>query len=48
LLDEASGHHSFAAGGVGRRDATIGAAGAAVAVVGTAALMRRVRMKRRG
>ena len=33
---------------VGRRDAAVGAAGAAVAVVGTAALVRRARKKRRG
>jgi hypothetical protein len=48
LLEQASGHHALAARRVGRRDATIGAAGAAVAVVGTAALVRRARRKRRG
>ena len=42
------GHHALAARRVGRRDATIGAAGAAVAVVGTAALVRAARRKRRG
>ena len=48
LLEQVSGHHALAALRVGRRDATIGAAGAAVAVVGTAALVRRARKKRRG
>ena len=48
LLEQVSGHHAVAARRVGRRDATIGAAGAAVAVVGTAALVRRARRKRRG
>jgi nucleoside-diphosphate-sugar epimerase len=43
-----TGHHAVGARRVGRRDATIGAAGAAVAVVGTAALVRRARKKRRG
>jgi nucleoside-diphosphate-sugar epimerase len=47
LLEQVSGHHAVAARRVGRRDATIGAAGAAVAVVGTAALVRRARKKRR-
>jgi nucleoside-diphosphate-sugar epimerase len=48
LLEQVSGHHALAARRVGRRDATIGAAGAAVAMVGTAALVRRARRKRRG
>ncbi len=48
LLEQARGHHALAARRVGRRDATIGAAGAAVAVVGTAALVRAARRKRRG
>jgi nucleoside-diphosphate-sugar epimerase len=48
LLEQVSGHHAVAARRVGRRDATIGAAGAAVAVVGTAALVRAARRKRRG
>jgi nucleoside-diphosphate-sugar epimerase len=48
LLEQVSEHHALAARRVGRRDATIGAAGAAVAVVGTAALVRRARRKRRG
>jgi nucleoside-diphosphate-sugar epimerase len=48
LLEQARGHHAVVARRVGRRDATIGAAGAAVAVVGTAALVRAARRKRRG
>jgi hypothetical protein len=48
LLEQVSGHHALGARRVGRRDATIGAAGAAVAVVGTAALVRRARKMRRG
>jgi nucleoside-diphosphate-sugar epimerase len=48
LLDQVSGHHAVAARRLGRRDATIGAAGATVAVIGTAALVRRARKKRRG
>lgn len=47
LLEQVSGHHALAARRVGKRDATIGA-GAAVAVVGTAALVRIARKKRRG
>lgn len=47
LLEQVRGHHAVAARRVGRRDATIGA-GAAVAVVGTAALVRIARRKRRG
>lgn len=48
LLEQVRGHHALGARRVGRRDATIGAAGAAVAVVGTAALVRAARRKRRG
>jgi nucleoside-diphosphate-sugar epimerase len=48
LLEQVSGHHAVGARRVGRRDAAVGAAGAAVAVVGTAALVRRARKKRRG
>ncbi len=47
LLEQASGHHAVATRRVGKRDATIGA-GAAVAVVGTAALVRIARRRRRG
>lgn len=46
LLELAGGHHAVASRRVGKRDATIGA-GAAVAVVGTAALVRIARKKRR-
>lgn len=48
LLEQVRGHHALGARRVGRRDAAVGAAGAAVAVVGTAALVRRARKKRRG
>jgi len=47
LLEQVQGHHALASRRVGRRE-TIGAAGAAVAVVGTAALVRAARRKRRG
>jgi nucleoside-diphosphate-sugar epimerase len=47
LLEDISGRHAVIARRVGRRDATIGAAGAAVAVVGTAALVRQARKRRR-
>jgi nucleoside-diphosphate-sugar epimerase len=47
LLEQVAGHHALASRRVGKRDATIGAAGAAVAVVGTAALVRRARRKKR-
>jgi nucleoside-diphosphate-sugar epimerase len=48
LLEQVSGHHAVAARRLGRKDATLGAAGAAVAVVGTAAMVRRARRRRRG
>jgi nucleoside-diphosphate-sugar epimerase len=47
LLEDISGRHAVIARRLGRRDATIGAAGAAVAVVGTAALVRQARRRRR-
>lgn len=48
LLDEVSGNHAVAGRRLGRKDATtLGAAGATVALVGTAALVRRARKKRR-
>jgi nucleoside-diphosphate-sugar epimerase len=46
LLEEIAGRHAVASRRVGRREATIGATGAAVAVVGTAALVRRARRRR--
>ncbi len=48
LLEHVRGHHAVAARRLGRKDASLGAAGAAVAVVGTAALVRRARRRRRG
>ncbi|KRV47115.1 NAD-dependent dehydratase [Wenjunlia vitaminophila] len=49
LLDEVAGHHAVAGRRLGRKDAaaSLGAAGATVALVGTAALVRRARKKRR-
>lgn len=49
LLDQVAGHHAALARRLGRKDAatTLGAAGATVALVGTAALVRRARRKRR-
>jgi hypothetical protein len=46
LLLDVVGHHTLAARRLGRTDATIGAAGATVAVLGTAALVRRARRRR--
>lgn len=50
LLDEVAGHHAALARRLGKKDAaaSLGAAGATVALVGTAALVRRARKKRRG
>jgi nucleoside-diphosphate-sugar epimerase len=50
LLAEVEGHHAALARRLGKKDAatTLGAAGATVALVGTAALVRRARKKRRG
>ncbi len=45
LIDGIRGHHAVAARRVDRRDATLGAASAAVALVGTAALLRRSRRR---
>jgi nucleoside-diphosphate-sugar epimerase len=50
LLEQRAGHHAVAGRRLGRKDATItaaGAAGATVAVVGTAAIVRRARRRRR-
>ena len=50
LLEEVAGHHAALARRLGKKDAaaSLGAAGATVALVGTAALVRRARKKRRG
>jgi nucleoside-diphosphate-sugar epimerase len=50
LLVEIEGHHAALARRLGKKDAaaTLGAAGATVALVGTAAIVRRARKKRRG
>jgi nucleoside-diphosphate-sugar epimerase len=48
LLDSIRGHHAVAALRVERKDAALGAASAAVALVGTAAIMRRRRRKGSG
>lgn len=48
LVDSIRGHHAMAARRLDRRDATLGAASAAVALVGTAAIMRRRRHKGAG
>ncbi|MEU1664657.1 SDR family oxidoreductase [Streptomyces sparsogenes] len=48
LLEEVSGRHTLAGRRLGRKDATtLGAAGATVALVGTAAIVRRARKARR-
>ncbi|MDB1086839.1 SDR family oxidoreductase [Streptomyces sp. ACA25] len=49
LLEEVAGRHTVAGRRLGRKDAatTLGAAGATVALVGTAALVRRARRRRR-
>ncbi|MFC7219796.1 NAD-dependent epimerase/dehydratase family protein [Streptomyces polyrhachis] len=49
LLAETSGHHTVAGRRLGRKDATVaGAAGATVALLGTAAAVRQIRRARRG
>jgi hypothetical protein len=48
LLDRRAGHHAVAGRRLDRKDATITAAGATVAVIGTAAIVRQVRRRRRG
>lgn len=47
LLRQRAGHHAVAGRRLDRRDATITAAGATVAVIGTAAIVRQVRKRRR-
>lgn len=46
LLEQVAGHHAVGARRVERKEAALGGAGAAVAVVGTAALVRRARRRR--
>ncbi|GAA4346718.1 NAD-dependent epimerase/dehydratase family protein [Angustibacter luteus] len=46
LLEQVRGHHAVAARRLDRKDAALGAAGAAVALVGTAAIVRRRRGRR--
>jgi nucleoside-diphosphate-sugar epimerase len=48
LLEQRAGHHAVAGRRLDRKDATITAAGATVAVIGTAAIVREVRRRRRG
>jgi nucleoside-diphosphate-sugar epimerase len=45
LLEQVSGHHGVASRRLDRKDAALGAAGAAVALVGTAAVVRRRRRR---
>lgn len=48
VLDQVAGRHAVASRRIGRREtATLGAAGATVAVLGTAAVVRRARRRRR-
>jgi len=47
LLAQRAGHHAVAGRRLGKKDATITAAGATVAVIGTAAVVRQVRRRRR-
>jgi nucleoside-diphosphate-sugar epimerase len=47
LLDERVGHHAVAGRRIAKKEATITAAGATVAVIGTAAIVRQVRKRRR-
>jgi nucleoside-diphosphate-sugar epimerase len=48
LLEQRAGHHAVAGRRLDKKDATITAAGATVAVIGTAAIVRRARRRRRG
>jgi nucleoside-diphosphate-sugar epimerase len=48
LMEQVRGRHALAARRVDRKDAALGAAGAAVALVGTAAVWRQARARRRG
>jgi nucleoside-diphosphate-sugar epimerase len=48
LLAEIAGHHAVAGRRLAKKEATITAAGATVAVIGTAAIVRQVRRRRKG
>jgi hypothetical protein len=51
LLEQRAGHHAVAGRRIARKEATItaaSAAGATVAVIGTAAIVRRARRRKRG
>ncbi len=48
LLKERAGHHAVAGRRLARKEATITAAGATVAVIGTAAIVRAARRRKRG
>jgi hypothetical protein len=47
LLDQRRGRHAVAGRRIARKEATITAAGATVAVIGTAAIVRRARRRHR-
>ena len=47
LLDQRKGRHALAGRRIARKEATITAAGATVAVIGTAAIVRRARRRHR-
>jgi nucleoside-diphosphate-sugar epimerase len=47
LLEQRAGHHAVAGRRLAKKDATLTAAGATVAVIGTAAIVRQVRKRRR-
>ncbi|HJY55524.1 MAG TPA: NAD-dependent dehydratase, partial [Streptosporangiaceae bacterium] len=47
LLDQRHGRHAVAGRRIARKEATITAAGATVAVIGTAAIVRRARRRHR-
>jgi len=47
LLDQRAGHHAVAGRRLAKKDATLTAAGATVAVIGTAAIVRQVRKRHR-
>jgi hypothetical protein len=48
LLTQRAGHHAVAGRRLAKKEATITAAGATVAVIGTAAIVRQVRRRRKG